>query len=160
MNIEKRISHEAAMYLRCKDMFDNIPQDKIEHIQSVVRKNYMSLDINIEFVSVELNDFEEVKRIYKENNILYISNLHNDSRLFPGDLNLAFRAWYDYIHLKYDLPFDYIGEYKTWLYHVADIQDTLCRQILYSEVVLQTAYYVTYNNFPKHQKIVLIDLPE
>jgi len=92
MNIQKRIIHEANMYLRCKDMFDTIPRHKIEYLQSVVRKNYMSLDIKIEFASAELNDFEEVKRIYKEYGILYISNLHNNSRLFPGDLNLAFRA--------------------------------------------------------------------
>jgi len=64
MNIEKRISHEASMYLRCKDMFDTIPQDKIEYLQSVVRKNYMSLDINIEFASAELNDFDEAYEIY------------------------------------------------------------------------------------------------
>lgn len=159
MNLQQRIQHEAGLYMRSKDMFDSLSPQLLQEVRQLVSDRYAEIRRPIAFVEEELNDFEEVKKAWQQG-VLYISNLNNNSRLFPGVLNLKFRAWHDVLHLENDLPFNYEGEYGTFLYHAAGVKDETIRKIFYSEVVLQTAYYETYKQFPEDQKIVLTEIPE
>ncbi len=157
MEANKMISHYAEIYDRYKDQYDDILPETISELHSYVRREFMLIPCNIRFVDKELNDLAEVKRLLVAEKTLYISSLHNNSRLFPGDLNLAFRAIHDATHLGKMLPFTYEGEYKVW-----EIQSKgmsyQARQVLFSEIVLQTAYSLHFDRFAEDQKIVLIDI--
>lgn len=146
----------AGKYLRYKDQFDKIDPSTIEELHRYVRLETLSIPVPVHFLDEELNDFHHVKECVKEKGYLPISTLHNNSRLFPGLLNLGFRAIHDWVHIQYDLPFDFYGEYKTWLIQAKELSYP-AKQVLFSEIVLQTAYYVTYGSFMEDQKIVLLE---
>ena len=155
--MKNTLSSNAAMYERCKNVLKDLPSEVIDEIHSRIKKEFMSLPCRVEFLAEELNDLEEVKRKYVETGVLSISSLHNDSELLPGSINLAFRVWHDFVHIQFNYPFDYEGEYNTWKVQSKGLS-YLARQVLYSEIVLQTAYSLHNGFFPKKQKVVLVNI--
>lgn len=151
------IQHNSNIYERYKDMLNTISPDTIRQICEIVTKEFEKLPCKVKFVNNEFNDFGYIKQKYLDEGVLYISALHNNSDIFPGSFNLYFRAWHDWIHIQYDLTFDYKGEYQTYLHHIKGIEDETIRKIFYSEIVLQTAYYTTHGVFPQKQKVILIE---
>lgn len=158
MNNEGLIRELAVTYERYKDQLRNLSLDTIAEIHDRVTEEYHEIPCSyVNFVPKELNDFDEVKHAWYKDNILLVSTLNNHSDLFPGNMNLWFRAWHDYIHLKYDLPFTFEGEYQTYI-HQSEGLSYKAKQVLFSEIVLQTAYCVYYGKFAEKQKVVLIDI--
>lgn len=153
---KQEINHFAGIYTRYKDQYDQILPATIEEIHSKIRREFMALPYKVEYRDDELNDFAVVKSAAIETNTLIISTLHNNSKLLPGELNLAFRAWHDAVHIQYDLPFDYDGERKAWFIQTQGMSRQ-ATQVLFSEIVLQTSFFLHYGYFPDDQKIVLVD---
>lgn len=161
MHNEGLIRSLAVTYERYKDQFRNLTLEVIAELHDKVTEEFYAIKeqvTDIRFVPAELDDFElQVKPSYKSLGIINISSLNNNSELFPGNLNLWFRAWHDYIHLKYDYPFTFEGEYQTYLKQAEGLSYK-AKQVLFSEIVLQTAYCVYYGMFVEKQKVVLIDI--
>ena len=159
MKNEDLIRSLAIRYERYKDNFHDLSLDTIMELHDHITGEYYEVmdKALVIFVDEELDDFECVKKRWNDHKELRISRLNNNSDLFPGHTNLWFRAWHDYIHLKYDYPFTFEGEYKTYLKQVEGLSYK-ATQVLFSEIVMQTAYVLFYGKFAKKQKVVLIDI--
>jgi len=159
MTNKQLIQREANKYLRYKCVLDTIDPYEIGQFRMEVDQafNRMFLPETIIPLFVDYDPYPSLKELthgVETTRILYVSSLHNDSRLLPGDLNLKFRAVHDYFHYLLQQPFDFKGElnvYKaTKFLHKSDIG----KRILYSEIVLQAAYCEYFGTFGK-QKVII-----
>jgi hypothetical protein len=153
--MNKDIAHYAGVYRRYKDQYSQLSVEVVEELHEYVNSQYQLIPCIVNFVPQLLDDYEVVKRGYTEKGVLNISTLNSNSRLFPGDLNLRFRAIHDYVHLRNNLDFSYEGEWQTWLIQSRHLS-TEARGVLFSEIVLQASYALYYGSFPEYQKIILI----
>ena len=148
------VKENALLYKNSKCQFKQLPSNVIKELVTFVNKEFQKIKMPTLFVKEELNDFESLKDIFYKEKILLISSLHNKSLLFPGNLNLKFRAWHDNVHIKQDLPFNLEGEFEAFKIQSKNLSK-MATQVLYSEIVLQTCYNLHFNKFPATQKIVL-----
>ncbi len=148
------VKQNALLYKNSNCQFKQLPSSVIKELVYVVNKEFKKIKVPTLFVKEELNNFEELKDIFYKEKILLISSLHNKSLLFPGNLNLKFRAWHDNVHIKQDLPFNLEGEYAAFKIQSKNLSK-MATQVLYSEIVLQTCYNLHFNKFPPTQKIIL-----
>lgn len=107
--------------------------------------------VNFEPYSDHLEMFKDIR----ERTILKISQLHCEHPLFTLEENARFRAIHDYCHYAAQTGFRLHGEYNTYLYHAARIPQE-AHTALYSEVVIQAAYFYRYGAFPT-QKVWTLD---
>lgn len=149
------IKHLACIYSRYKDDRLRISENTIYELHDHVEREFSKIQIQVLFESKNFDDFEEVKHEYKNYDKLYVSALNNNSDLFPGTLNLKFRAVHDVIHIDYNYKFDFIGEYNTYKIQSEGLSFK-AKQVLFSEIVLQAAYCLHYGEFAPVQKIVLL----
>ena len=147
------IQRYAYIYKRYKDQYDKIPPEVISELHSYVEREFEKIKNRVRFLPEELNDFEDVKRSHKETGILNVSSLNNDCKLLPAELNLKFRAIHDLVHIQFDFPFDYQGEYDTWLFQARGLSE-MVKKVLFSEIVLQTSHKVYFGYFLDTQKVV------
>ena len=151
------VNQLANIYLRYKDQFNILPDNLIEKLHIMLMEQFELIADKILFTNESCDDYEENKEFYKKTGMIKVNRLNNNSILFPGELNLYFRAWHDDIHYYYNLPFGFDGELQTFYHHVSLISDEQIKQILFSEIVLQTAYYEKFGKFPDKQKVILIN---
>lgn len=152
---------DALKYLRYKDMLDEVPEEVVEGYRALTGHTYNIIPtrLNVEFVSYDpYKSLQELSKDIKDNGKLLVSSLNNDSRLLPGNLNLKFRAVHDYLHFKHQLEFNYHGEREVYklqktLYYAKYY--SLFKKMLYSEIVLQTAYKEYFGKFAEKQKVII-----
>lgn len=104
---------------------------------------------------------EELNAHVAQHKRITVSNLHMSQNVFGNDeANLAFRAWHDWTHWKYQTPFTLEGERKTYEHQLVDMMKvfggpapTTLRwaQMLYAEVIGQTEYKEKWGVFPANQ---------
>lgn len=152
--MDNNIMHYAAIYARYKDQLEQVLPETIEELTKTIQREFLNIPYPVVFVDEELNDIEEIIKILKETGTLRISSLHNNSPIFPPDINLAFRAWHDYIHIEYNFPLNYEGELYTYLYQAQGLSRQ-AKLVLFSEIVLQAAFYTVNGYFPETQKIII-----
>lgn len=153
---ERKIERLAATYLRSKDQLNDIELPTLYEITEYINKEFDNLPCEVEFVDKPMDDFEEVKDILNRYNKLVISKLNNNSSLFSQELNLKFRAIHDSVHVAHNLPFDFEGEYESWKIQCSNLSHK-AKQVFFSEIVMQAAFFLFNGYFAERQKIVLID---
>lgn len=121
------------------------------------------------FVFVEEDDFngddiegtfEAHKKRFEDTGKIHIWTGASDGTIF-GDptVNHKFRAWHDYIHIKYDKGYDFIGETM-----VAQIQKSqlpydwlIERELIECEIVGQALYFMEHGDFLQDQRAYTIN---
>lgn len=155
---QQDVKKYAVAYMRGKDMLNNISAETIKELHEYVKREFDKIAGFTLFDNVEI-DCKTMRERYNKDGILYISSLHNNSPLFPNELNLQFRAIHDYIHLTKNFGCDYEGEYLTFIEQSKGLSKE-AKQVLFSEIVLQACYCLYTGNFADVQKVVLYRNPE
>lgn len=148
------IRTNALTYERYKGVTVN--PEIVSELHDYINRSFRKLPVPVQFVDIELT-CEDMRRTYHDTHVLAISSLHNNSDLFPGLLNLKFRAIHDYVHLTKGYACNYEGEYRTFLEQSRGLSYG-AKQVLFSEIVLQACYCLYFGAFPEKQKVVLINL--
>lgn len=111
-------------------------------------------------INNELHTLVEITEFYKSKGVLGVSDIGCENTIFGNkNINLAFRAWHDSIHIKHNLPFTLEGELAVF----NEIQSQLhCnyyfeKLLLYGDIIGQTLYYEKYKVFPDNQRDFVID---
>lgn len=153
------INRLGNIYNDMPNSFGQLSNSEIKEIRQIITDKFLDLPCNVsfEYGNAELDNFDYVKNVYKTQNILLISADNNNSELLPNSLNLWFRAWHDYIHIENNYLFGFEGEFYAYLKHIEG-QNDLFKQVLFSEIVLQTSYFETYGDFAPFQKLVLLPI--
>ena len=73
------------------------------------------------------------------------------------NVNWAFRAWHDSLHLKLNAPFSLEGETRVALEQCRLIGSDTWAKIVMGEVVGQTEYFNKYGTFPADQVAFMIN---
>lgn len=147
----------AGIYLRYKCQLDSLPAQMINEFRQRTTDAYDRLllsGINFQFTDIDpYKSLGELSHDVFNNKEIKIYKGDNNSRLLPEEYNLYFRAIHDWIHYFHQLPFGFEGECKVY-----EIQKLLYPKhmwpLLYSEIVLQTAFVEVYGYFPE-QKIII-----
>jgi hypothetical protein len=153
------ITKLGAMYNNLPCNLSDLSVSQIKSIRNVITDKFLDLPCNVEFEygNKELDSFEYVKKRYFTDNVLLISADNNNSELLPANLNLWLRAWHDYIHISNNYLFGFEGEFYAFLKHIEG-QSDIFKQVLFSEIVMQTAYFETYGTFAEIQKVVILPI--
>jgi len=149
----------AGIYLRYKCQLDSLDPELVKEFASYTYDAYCRLrTIGVYFDFVDTDPYKDLVELTCDSMLcsnMKIYSGDNNSRLLPGDLNLYSRAIHDWIHYFHQLPFGFEGECKVY-----EIQKLLYPEsmwpLLYSEIVLQTAFVEVYGYFPEQKVIVNI----
>lgn len=114
-----------------------------------INSEFKSLWFPVQFISAEIS-LDECKQLFKNSGVLFISSLHNNSKILTCEQNLKFRAIHDYSHILLGADSTFEGEWDVWFHN--DAPDSI-QWILHSEIVLQAAVTVHTGSFPV-QKLV------
>ncbi len=97
----------------------------------------------------------EMKNDYVKNKHLYISMNYSEHPIFSVTDNIVFRTVHDYIvHILSDVDFSAKGEIAAFNAH-SKLAPNETIPAIFTEVVGQASYFLTYGSFPK-QKIVAL----
>lgn len=99
------------------------------------------------------NQFEIIEDL-QEAGMLKVSMDNNESCILTPTENFMFRAVHDFHHATLDAGFDMLGEFKTYEYFSSFTDNTLVKQILRSEILVQAAFRLEYGYFGE-QKLIL-----
>jgi hypothetical protein len=88
---------------------------------------------------------------------LLISTQFNESYLLDYEINLIFRCIHDVHHVKLNAGFGWQGECASTRYIMSFTDNILFQQLLFSEILGQSAVCLHTGNFPEHQKVVLFE---
>lgn len=96
---------------------------------------------------------EEIIR-YEHSDTIPISSCYCENNIFGSkDVNIAFRAWYDHVHLKNGFGFDLLGETQTAFAQAAELPHDWHyeRNLILIEVIGQVAYFELNKEFVSDQ---------
>ncbi len=97
-------------------------------------------------------DYSFLSKMFSKGYML-ISDENSSHDFMTREDNVYFRILHDYIHFTNDLDFSFIGELNNYLKSLHKYtSDT--HKILYSETIGQLAYFLYYDIFPVHQKVI------
>jgi hypothetical protein len=149
----------AHCYSILKD--DKISEPVIKLFRSIVDKHFEALPMTVKLERDELS-YEQVKAQW-DIGILPISDLNSNNTLLGHVGNFRFRAVHDYHHSLLGANFSFNSEYNTFKYFVSllelsAVEFDIIVKILFSEIVLQAAYFEHYRAFPLSQKVVLTNM--
>ena len=88
---------------------------------------------------------------------LLITTQFNESVLLGSQINLIFRGIHDIHHVKLNADFSWQGECASARHIMSLTDNILFQQLLFCEILGQSAVYLYTEQFPKHQKIVLFE---
>lgn len=88
---------------------------------------------------------------------LLISTQFNESKLLGSTVNLMFRAIHDMHHARLNVDFSWQGECASARYIMSLTKNVLFRQLLFSEILGQSAVCLYTGTFPDEQKVVLFE---
>jgi hypothetical protein len=156
MNLQELRKTEALKHKRYKCQFDKLSIDELTQFQREVTEAYDRIPLAIQFVDYDpYCNLREMTNGINDTGILYISSLHNDSKLLPDELNLKFRAVHDFIHYLFQCPFGFEGEYQACQIQMNYHKSNVGKAILYSEIVMQAAYAEYFGEFAEDQKVII-----
>ncbi len=99
---------------------------------------------------------EDIQADVNRGNLL-ISSQFNESDLLSREINLIFRCIHDMHHVKLNADFSWQGERASTRHFLSLTDNFLFKQLLFSEILGQSAVYLYNGQFPEHQKIVLFE---
>lgn len=88
---------------------------------------------------------------------LLISTQFNESALLGSEINLIFRGIHDLHHVKLNADFSWQGECASAHHMLSFTDNILFQQLLFSEILGQSAVCLHTGQFPKQQKVVLFE---
>jgi hypothetical protein len=140
---------------------DTISKPVVELFRSIVDKHFEALPMTVRLERDELT-YEQLKAKW-DIGILPISDLNSCNTILGHVGNFRFRAVHDYYHHILGENFRFNSEYNTFKYFVSLLNLSMVEfdfivKILFSEIVLQAAYFDYYRASPVSQKVVLTDM--
>ena len=88
---------------------------------------------------------------------LLVSTQFNESNLLGQQVNMIFRCIHDMHHVKLNADFSWQGECASTRHFMSLTDNFLFKQLLFSEILGQSAVYLYDGQFPEHQKVVLFE---
>ncbi len=88
---------------------------------------------------------------------LLVSTQFNESDLLGSEINMIFRCIHDVHHVKLNVDFSWEGECASARHIVSFTDNFLFKQLLFSEILGQSAVCLYTGQFPEHQKVVLFE---
>jgi len=117
--------------------------------------NFQYVDFQPYFRGPELS-LEDLYADVNQGNLL-ISTQFNESELLDPETNLIFRCIHDLHHVKLNVDFSWEGECAS-TGHIMSLTDNfLFQQLLFSEILGQSAVCLYTGKFPDLQKVVLFE---
>jgi hypothetical protein len=86
---------------------------------------------------------------------LLISTQFNNADLLDPEANLDFRCLHEAHHVKLNAGFDWQGECAVARHIMSFTDRVIFKQLLFSEILGQSAVCLHRGQFPEHQKVVL-----
>ena len=158
MNIEDIARHymAAPAYEVPSDVVKNFRQFIIDLAQVELQGiNLQYVDFQPYLRGQELC-FADIRADVTQGHLL-ISTQFNQSELLGAEINLLFRAIHDTHHVKLNADFSWQGECASTRYIMSLTDNVLFQQLLFSEILGQSAVCLYTGQFPEHQKVVLFE---
>jgi len=135
--------------------------DGLYRLRGIINNEFELLPFTVRLERDELS-YDELKAQW-DVELLPVSDLNNDSPIFDKVTNVRLRAVHDYHHAVTDSDFSLSGEIATYNHfmssikndYLIDIYNHVISKILFSEIVLQAAYFHHFGVFADTQKLVL-----
>jgi len=99
--------------------------------------------------------FESVKEYYDKHGVIPVDGDHCDDTIFGHkSINIAFRAWHDFMHIQLNEDFSPMGELRVAFAQAAQLPDDWYyeKMLIMSEVAGQVAYHDKYGKFVEGQR--------
>lgn len=122
-------------------------------LRGTIDRDYMHvLSQGIIVLFVDCQPYRDETEMFKDldRHVLKVSTQFNNHPFFTPEENLRFRVIHDYHHYKSQNGFDLMGEYRTYLEHALTLPLEAI-PALFSEVVIQAAYFTEYGEFPEQK---------
>ena len=78
------------------------------------------------------------------------------------EVNYAFRAWHDMVHIMFNYDFSFEGEISTARTQIQQTKECLgtdkFNDLLWCDIAGQVGYFAVFNNFPEDQKELVFQL--
>lgn len=111
------------------------------------------------------NTLGKVTKYYDKYKRLIIWNGGSANTIFQNrHTNICFRAWHDYVHVTYQLPFNYRGEIETCKIQQKQVDQfytgstaEIIKELLDIEIIKQTEYYRAHGTHVDDQYQFAID---
>jgi hypothetical protein len=158
MNIE-----DIAKYYISTPAYE-VPSDVVRNFrQFVIDLAQVELP-GIEFQFVDFQPYvrgtklclQDIFTDYNQRRLL-ISNQFNESDLLGPEINMIFRCIHDLHHLKLNVDFNWQGECASTRHIMSFTDNFLFKQLLFSEILGQSAVCLAQGQFPSYQKVVLFE---
>ncbi|HEY9902406.1 MAG TPA: hypothetical protein V6D43_08265 [Candidatus Sericytochromatia bacterium] len=156
MNIEDIAKHYIAAppYKVPSELIRNFRQFIIDLAQVELQgMNVQYVDFQ-PYLKEEQLCLEELCADVKGGNLL-ISSQFNESDLLDAETNLVFRSIHDMHHVKLNVDFSWQGECASTRHIISLTDNLLFQQLLFSEILGQSAVCLYGGQFPEQQKVVL-----
>lgn len=158
MNIE-----DIARYYMATSAYE-IPFDQVINFQKFIID---LAQIELQGINCQYVDFqpylrgeevclEDIQADVNQGNLL-ISTQFNESDFLDQEINMIFRCIHDMHHVKLNADFSWQGELASTRHFMSLTNNFLFKQLLFSEILGQSAVYLYSGQFPSHQKVVLFE---
>lgn len=117
--------------------------------------------INYKESNEDLGSFEDLKTRYKKDGYLTINNSFCENNIFGSkEVNIAFRAWHDLIHIELNEGFEYMQETRVAFKQIAELPEDWKEEklLILSEIIGQAAYHEKTNSFVDNQRLFTSNL--
>lgn len=164
MKSNQTIRQLAYDYHRRKCQLEQVTQQTRNNLEDYINGRFNSLvDVlgseNIIFLDEEVDCDRFIKKLNEEQKLI-VSKLHNDSIIFDKNMNLMSRAVHDMMHWTQHFDCDFHGELELFKYQClkhGNMSDQ-AKQVMFSEIVLQAAYFTEFGAFAPRQKVILLPI--
>jgi hypothetical protein len=151
--------HNHKMFKRLLSKVDVVFCTNSGDFESIIEidgKGYKVIHVEGDNLYGLYDSYEDMVRDVNENKTLKISIDHSEHPVFSVTDNIIFRAVHDYIvHILSGVDFSGKGEIAAFNAH-AKMLPSSSRPALFTEVVGQACYYLTYGEFSPVQKITIL----
>ncbi len=146
----------APAYQAPSDLLRNFRQFIIDLAQvELSGLNIQYVDFQPYFRGAELC-LEDLSTDVNQGNLL-ISTQFNESELLGSEINMIFRCIHEMHHVKLNVDFTWQGECASARHIMSFTDNLLFQQLLFSEVLGQSAVCLYTGQFLERQKVVLFD---
>lgn len=147
--------------MKLRELFESAkPVDKALNA-AIFRMAHILMPAGYDVSEQAPNSFEELAAHYKKTKRILVWSGASDNTIFGDEeVNWAFRAWHDWVHLTQNFPFTTAGEAAACHFQIAqlkkvygDSQETeRWAAIIIAEVKEQTEYFEHTGNFVDDQR--------
>lgn len=115
---------------------------------------------------LECDSLEKITTYFKETGRVLVWSDKCDTSIFQNsDVNIAFRAWHDFVHIDNQFPFTLQGEIDVCRIQQRQVKQALlpytvevmCLKLLEIEVIEQVKHYFNTGTYVKDQRKFTID---